>query len=170
MAANTPKDSTSGIPAAEFITDVAGYLSEKKLQCEDCVKALHVMYNKYKFLEQRLLQQKKALMQKIPDIKSTKECVEFLIKRKDADSNEFEAHYQLSDNLYAKANVDANENRVFLWLGANVMLEYDYKDARALLEKNLKSAQMQVETISTDLNFLKDQITISEVDFILFFW
>ena len=50
------------------------------------------------------------------------------------------------------------------------MLEYDYKDARALLEKNLKSAQMQVETITTDLNFLKDQITISEVHFILFFW
>mmetsp|Transcript_15164 Transcript_15164/g.21263 ORF Transcript_15164/g.21263 Transcript_15164/m.21263 type:complete len:90 (-) Transcript_15164:162-431(-) len=70
----------------------------------------------------------------------------------------------MSDNLYAKANVDASIDKVFLWLGANVMLEYNYEDAKALLEKNLKSASKQCEGISNDLMFLKDQITISEVN------
>jgi len=162
--AQAVKESKSGIPAAEFITDVKQYLVEKKVECEECVRNLHIIHNKYKFLEQSLLQQKKALLLKIPDIKSTLECVNFLIKRKDSDEEKFEAHYQMSDNLYAKANVDASIDKVFLWLGANVMLEYNYEDAKALLEKNLKSASKQCEGISNDLMFLKDQITISEVN------
>jgi len=77
------KENKSGIPAAEFITDVKEYLSKKKISCDECVRSLHTIHNKYKFLEQRLLQQKKALLQKIPDIKNTKECVQFLLKRKE---------------------------------------------------------------------------------------
>uniref|UniRef100_A0A7S2TK63 Prefoldin subunit 3 n=1 Tax=Lotharella oceanica TaxID=641309 RepID=A0A7S2TK63_9EUKA len=164
MASAKPKESKSGIPAAEFITDVKQHLLDKKISCENCVRELHTVHNKYKFLESRLLQQKKSLLVKIPDIKATAECVDFLIKKKESDEQGFEAHYRLSDNLYAKANVDSKQDRVFLWLGANVMLEYNYDEAKKLLTKNLASAEKQCKALTEDLNFLKDQITISEVN------
>eukprot|EP00954_Amorphochlora_amoebiformis_P029495 1393248-Amorphochlora_amoeboformis.AAC.2 len=90
------KESKMGIPTAEFITDVKEYLRKKKVTVEECVRSLNLIHGKYKFLEADLLQRKKALLQKIPDIKSTSECVAFLIKkREDDESTEFESHYRM---------------------------------------------------------------------------
>ena len=44
------------------------------------------------------------------------------------------------------------------------MLEYTYKEAHTLLTKNLSSAKQQLITLTNDLKFLKEQITISEVN------
>lgn len=43
------------------------------------------------------------------------------------------------------------------------MVEYNYEEAVEILEKNLVTAQEQLKVLTNDLNFLKDQITISEV-------
>ena len=68
----------------------------------------------------------------------------------------------LSDQLYVNAKVPAT-NKVCLWLGANVMLEYDIEDAEKLLQKNLSTAETNLEELSNDLCFLRDQITMTEV-------
>jgi prefoldin subunit 5 len=44
------------------------------------------------------------------------------------------------------------------------MLEYEYEEAMELLSKNLKSAETNLAGLSEELDFLKDQITISEVN------
>lgn len=44
--------------------------------------------------------------------------------------------YQLADNIFAKARVKP-VNTVNLWLGANVMLEYELQEAIALLVRAL---------------------------------
>ncbi len=162
--AGDTRESKSGIPAAEFIADVSEYLVKTKQDCDGCLKALHVLHSKYKFIEGRLLQQKKALVQKIPDIKTTLGAIRFLKKRKASDETTFETNYQLSDNVYSKATVDSKADRVFLWLGANVMLEYTYDEAETTLSTSLDSAKTQSDAVTRDLNFLKDQITISEVN------
>jgi prefoldin subunit 5 len=72
-------------------------------------------------------------------------------------------HFELADSLYANATI-TNENKVCLWLGANVMLEYEYDEAFELLTKNLKNANINLESLELDLAFLKDQITVSEVN------
>jgi len=46
---------------------------------------------------------------------------------------------------------------------ANVMLEYTYDEAFELLTGNLKSAKETVESLDADLDFIKDQITTTEV-------
>ena len=46
----------------------------------------------------------------------------------------------LSDNIWAKATLPNDTGKVGLWLGANVMVEYDYADAIKLLEANLENA------------------------------
>ncbi len=49
--------------------------------------------------------------------------------------------------------------------GANVMLEYSFDEAHALLEKNAANAREQLSTLKEDHTFLKEQITITEVLF-----
>jgi len=78
---------------------------------------------------------------------------------------ELRAHYELSDAVYAKARVPLLEQQpVFLWLGANVMLEYGLDEAIALLTSNLRMAQQTLAQLVSDLAFLKDQMTTSEVN------
>lgn len=50
-----------------------------------------------------------------------------------------------------------------LWLGANVMLEYSLEDAEAMLNQNRSNALKYLGEIAHDLDFLRDQMTITEV-------
>ena len=54
--------------------------------------------------------------------------------------------------------------KVGLWLGANVMVEYNFSEAIILLNKNLKNAEAKLKESDDDIDFLKDQITTSEVN------
>ena len=56
------------------------------------------------------------------------------------------------------------DDKVCLWLGANVMLEYPREEAILLLQDNLKNAKEALVTITDDMGFLRDQITTTEVN------
>ena len=75
----------------------------------------------------------------------------------------FMTHFPLADSVYGKASIKP-VGTVNLWLGANVMLEYSYTEARSLLEENLKKAQDRLRDVNEDLLFLRDMITTSEVN------
>ena len=51
------------------------------------------------------------------------------------DEKEIITQFELADAVYVKAAV-AKPEKVLLWLGANVMLEYEYDEAHELLSKN----------------------------------
>ena len=44
------------------------------------------------------------------------------------------------------------------------MVEYNFEEALVLLEKNLSNAQSRLQSTEEDINFLKDQITTTEVN------
>ena len=73
-------------------------------------------------------------------------------------------NFLLSDNIWAKARCPNDTGKVGLWLGANVMVEYTYDEALKLLAKNLSNAQNKIKETETDIDFLKDQITTTEVN------
>lgn len=77
-----------------------------------------------------------------------------------ADSDPLEATFELNDTLYSKANISASED-VYLWLGANVMLSYPVGEAEELLEQKLSAAQQSRANCEDDLDFLREQITVS---------
>ena len=159
-----PNDSnTKGIPITRFIENEEKFVAESNRSIDDIFKIMNELYRKYKFMEAQLVQQKKSLLQKIPDIKSALQAVRFLIKKRDNNNEESRAQFELSDNIFANA-VIIPDDKVSLWLGANVMLEYSYDEALALLSKNVENAQKSLESLSADLSFLKDQITTSEVN------
>ena len=70
----------------------------------------------------------------------------------------------MSDNIWAKATLPNTTGRVGLWLGANVMVEYEYKEAMVLLGKNLKNAEAKIAESDGDVDYIKDQITTTEVN------
>ncbi|PSN34373.1 Prefoldin subunit 3 [Blattella germanica] len=76
---------------------------------------------------------------------------------------EIESQFMLSEQVYVKAVVPPTD-KVCLWLGANVMLEYTLQDAMDLLVKNIESAKKNLGYVEHDLDFLRDQFTTTEVN------
>ncbi|GAA0185219.1 chaperone [Lithospermum erythrorhizon] len=62
--------------------------------------------------------------------------------------------------VYSRALIEDSDS-VCLWLGANVMLEYSCE------EMNLENAKASLEVLFADLQFLRDQVTITQVLFLL---
>ena len=50
-----------------------------------------------------------------------------------------------------------------LWLGANVMLEYDLLEAKEILLANLSAAETSMADVEETLAYLKEQTTTVEV-------
>ncbi|KAM9600081.1 prefoldin subunit 3 isoform 2-T2 [Morphnus guianensis] len=167
-AAAGEKRGPLGIPEAVFVEDVDSFMKQPGNETADVVlKKLDEQYQKYKFLELNLAQKKRRLKSQIPEIKQTLEILKHMQKKKDS-TNPMETRFLLADNLYCKASVPPTD-KVCLWLGANVMLEYDIDEAQALLEKNLSTATRNLDLLEEDLDFLRDQFTTTEVS-ILFFY
>merc|ERR1711915_57630 len=106
------------------IEDVDSWLTQKRVTVDEAIGSFQVLHSKYKFMESHQLKNKTNIKAKLPEIKKTLNAVKFLKEKKEK-NEELSAHFSLADNLYAKAHV-LPENKVCLWLGANVMLEYTY--------------------------------------------
>lgn len=116
------------------------------------------------------------LKQKIPELQKSIAAIQMLLvkttqqqQQQDDNAQPISIRYALSDNIYAKAQLvppaKANApNVVYLWLGANVMLEYQYDEALTFLRNNHAKAERDLATISNDLSFVRDQIVTSEVN------
>ena len=128
---------------------------------------MNELYSKYKFMEAQLVRGKESLKVKMPDIKKTLEIVRLLQdknKEEEAEKKEMDANFLISDNIWAKAKIPNDTGRVGLWLGANVMVEYDFEEAIKLLERNLSNANTRIVQSDEDIGYLKDQITTTEVN------
>ncbi|KTF93624.1 hypothetical protein cypCar_00004411 [Cyprinus carpio] len=152
-----------GIPEAIFVEDVDAFMKLPGNDTADAVlRKLDEQYQKYKYMELNLAQKKLRLKSQIPQIKQTLEILRHMQKKKDT-TDLMETHFLLADNVYCKASVPPTD-KVCLWLGANVMLEYDIDEAQALLEKNLATASRNLDSLEEDLDFLRDQFTTTEVN------
>lgn len=125
---------------------------------------MNELYQKYKFMESSLLRQRQGLRVKLPDIKKTLEMVVLLKTKHASEAKEVETNFLVSDNIWAKAKVPNETGKVGLWLGANVMVEYTFDDALMLLGKNLANAEAKIAETDGEVDFLKDQITTTEVN------
>ncbi|XP_036208874.1 prefoldin subunit 3-like [Myotis myotis] len=125
------------------------------------LKKLDEQYQKYKFMELNLAQKKRRLKGQIPEIQQTLEIRKYMQKKES--TNSVETGFLLADNLYGKASVPPT-NKVCLWLGANVMLEYDIDEAQASLKKNLPTTTKNLDSLKEDLDFHQDPLTATEVN------
>jgi len=133
-------------------------------------------------MESTLTQRRTSLEEKIPDIQKTLDMVEYLQERRqsksksdeDDDLDDLETRtegsmaplkttFEVNDTLYAEAELEDTDT-VYLWLGANVMLSYKIPTAVTLLQSKLAVAQTSLNNTLEDLEFLREQLTIMEVN------
>jgi prefoldin subunit 5 len=84
---------------------------------------------------------------KMPDIKKTLETVNMLQQKHSQENEEdraLDTNFLISDNIWAKAKVANNTGKVGLWLGANVMVEYNFEEAVVILNKNMANAVLRL--------------------------
>ena len=153
---------TKKIPKVVFIENTEAWV--EKYTDDALFAQMNELYQKYKFMEQNLMRARQGLKVKLPDIKKTLEMVAMLKSKYESSEKEINTNFLLSDNIWAKAKIPNTTGKVGLWLGANVMVEYTYEEAIKLLGKNLHNAEMKIKETEDDLDFLKDQITTTEVN------
>ncbi|VDD87215.1 unnamed protein product [Enterobius vermicularis] len=155
--------SKRGIPAAAVMDDVAVYLKkEGDITVEEGLKRLDELYLKYKTVEEQVLAQKARMSSKLPDLQQSLDILSLLEERVEQ-KDPLEVTHMLSEQVYSRVRVD-DPKKVYLWLGANVMVEYRLDEARAILQKNFDQATAVVNEISKELDFVRDQITTTEVN------
>ncbi|CAD6197027.1 unnamed protein product [Caenorhabditis auriculariae] len=154
--------SNRGIPTSEVIEDVAGWLTKEKLSPEEAELVLREKYRKYKYVENNMTLSRERMSEKLPEFKNSLAILEVMLEKRDKEEP-FETTFLLSDDVYSRAIVN-KPDKVSIWLGANVMVEYELDKAKALLEKNQSSVQKLVDDLTAELAFIKDQITTTEVN------
>jgi len=117
-------------------------------------------------MQQNTQRRAAGLQAKIPDIRKTLDTVRFLSSQSASPAKDpvLTTTFSLNATLYAKAAIPPTST-VYLWLGANVMLEYPVDEAEALLSDKLATAQQSLRTCEEDSEFLREQITTLEVAF-----
>lgn len=132
--------------------DVDAFIAkpENNHNVDKVLKKFDEQHSKYKFMEYNLITKRKKLRSQIPDLKRSLSMIEKLENQKD----EFETEYLLSEQVFVKAIVPPTD-KVCLWLGANVMLEYTLVDAKKLLKENIEIATKNLGFIEHDLDFLR---------------
>ncbi|XP_078436263.1 prefoldin 3 [Wolffia australiana] len=150
-----------GIPAASFVQDVQTYLTQSGFDVSTALTFLQERLQQYRVVEMKLLAQQRDIQGKIPEIEKCLEIVSTL-KAKKGTGEEFIADFEVSEGIYSQAKIQETDS-FCLWLGANVMLEYSCEEAMELLTKNLENAKASLEVLITDLQFLRDQETITQV-------
>ncbi len=116
--------------------------------------------NKFLFTQAQFQKFYSSMKVKIPEIEKATE----LIRQLSTGEGPIQTQFQLTEGINVEAEAERN-NKVYLWLGANTMVEYNFKEALELLEKNLSNAKKNSETYKQDLEFIRDQLTILEVNY-----
>ncbi|KAK9813866.1 hypothetical protein WJX73_002460 [Symbiochloris irregularis] len=147
-------------PVAQYIKDVAEYLQGRST--DEVLQTMSRNLSAYSSIEAELLQQKARMMGKIPDIKKSLAIVE-LLQRKQDEGQSAVFDFSLAEQVYAKAKVE-QVTTVNLWLGANVMLEYPLDEANNLLSTSLENATKSLKDINTQIDYIKDSITTTQVN------
>ncbi|XP_033340131.1 prefoldin subunit mgr [Megalopta genalis] len=157
------KKSYAGIPEADFVDDVDAFMAKPENKSADkVVQMLDENHSKYKFMEYNLVNKRRRLKAQIPDLERALEMIKKLQLEKN-NSKDLETRFLLSEQVYAKAVIPPTD-KVCLWLGANIMLEYTLDDAQEMLSKNIEAAKRNLGYVEHDLDFVRDQFTTTEVN------
>ncbi|ORY86006.1 Prefoldin subunit-domain-containing protein [Leucosporidium creatinivorum] len=159
---SSPLANPRGIPKAIFLENVESFIGGPDGDAEESLQSLQQVLAKYRYMESNSLQRRQGLEEKVPELERTIAMVETLQRKKTANES-FDTTFELSDTLYATGEVE-EVDEVYVWLGANTMLSYPLSSAYTLLSTKLAAAQTSLSNVKQDLSWLRDQITVTEVN------
>ncbi|KAL1244297.1 Prefoldin subunit [Trichinella spiralis] len=150
------------IPVAEFIGDVEQFSIKSGLSYQEIIQQATLTLHRYKMIDRHVRQSVERLAEKIVDIKKSLQCC-FLLEQKLATSESLITHVTLADNLFSKVSIPPS-NRVCIWLGADVMVEFTVKEGIEFLKGELEIAEPRKESLLQKLDFIREQMTTVEVN------
>ncbi|EDQ85049.1 uncharacterized protein MONBRDRAFT_29713 [Monosiga brevicollis MX1] len=170
------------IPEATFIEDIDAFMVTQNGASPDAIMQDFATLNqKYSMIESQIAGRRAAHMKRLPEMKKTFEAVKMLQKqrwfRRDGVCNveltlgaiaqdeeaKRETIFPLAEGVLARATVPPS-GTVMLWLGAQVMLEYEIDEAHDLLKAQVEGLESSIATAADTLDFLKNQITTVQVN------
>ncbi|CAK5113885.1 unnamed protein product [Meloidogyne enterolobii] len=143
---------------ALVLENVENYLTEKKKTLDDVQEDERDNFRRYKLLETSALQQKTNIL----DYQKSIDSLKMLVEQKTKKANSVLVTYKLDENLFSDAVIEEMD-RVCIWLGANVMVEYKLEEAQELLTKHLANIEQTNGETEEELDFLRDQITTTGI-------
>ncbi|XP_026191431.1 uncharacterized protein LOC34617534 [Cyclospora cayetanensis] len=153
------------IPGAKFIEKVETFVGACNPMAVECL--FKELLQKYRFMERSLLGQKDTLRAKTIAIKETMDAIKMLQthrdKAREGGDGELKTHLQLAETIHVEATVPPTDT-VCLWLAADVVVEYTLEEAEEVLSRSLKFATKYIEEAETDMEWLRTQITMTEVN------
>jgi prefoldin subunit 5 len=134
-------------------------LIEPGMTPEATIGAFRNLSVKYESMLNHLAMRDLRISEKIEEITKSVGAISHLSSHQD---EQLTVQYELGDTMFANARLPASA-KVNLWLGANVMLEYELEDAKGLLEEKLADNKAALERIKHDQMFVREQITVLQV-------
>ena len=154
------KKEGSAFPLVKFLDDVERIIQENGF--ETVLEEMRGVFQKLKFTENQFHKFKESMLFKIPEIEKAIELIKF--QEEDQKSEEEQIiKFSLNDCMFKEAKI-SQKGIVYLWLGANTIVQYSFSEALELLSKNLVNARTNLDTYIEDLGNIRDQITIMEVN------
>ncbi|CAN8074880.1 unnamed protein product [Agarophyton chilense] len=153
-----------GIPKAIFFEDIPEIV--KKHTAPLLIDKLSSLSQRYRFFEEKLVKSRDTLEEKVAEVRRALKAVRSLAERSSRageNAKDIQTHFELSDGIYAKARIPPT-NKVCLWLGANVMVEYSHEEAESLLSSNLANAEKSFDGTCSDISYLRDQLNTTDVN------
>lgn len=130
------------------------------------IEKLSALSQKYRYFEEKLVKSRDSLEEKIAEVQRALNAVKALAEkstRSGENSGSVDTQFELSDGIYVQASVPPTD-KVCLWLGANVLVEYNHAEAIELLTNNLDSATNNFEETCRDIGYLRDQLNTTDVN------
>ncbi|GFE54035.1 prefoldin subunit [Babesia ovis] len=152
--------SNKKVPEAKYVDDI-----EKLVGDKDPVAVTNSgkeLLAKYRFMEKSMVTKLTALNTKVPELKDALTIIDNIQKQGSDGNGDIYTYFKISDTLYSEARVTSTKT-IFLWLGASTMVEYPVDEAKALLKDQLKVALESIEDIKKDIEWVRTQITGTEV-------
>ncbi len=158
-----PMENPRGIPQAPFFEDVTSFVTESKENPKDLLIKFKEMFSKYRFMDAHTAQRETTLLGKEAEINKSIEVLNHVVAQKKVKESA-DIVFELNETLYAKGVIPHTEEKAYIWLGANVMVEYQIEEALEMLQEKSASCQKILKTLREDKNFLREQITALEIN------
>ncbi|EKE42791.1 hypothetical protein ENUP19_0054G0063 [Entamoeba nuttalli] len=139
------------------IPDVKKYVQEKG-GMEQAIRSIEDTYKNLKFFLDVVSQRKTTLIEKVDETQST---LKYVILLEEKTNDQVKTKFEISNGLYLPVTINKPKT-VNLWIGANVMMEYSFDEAKKMLNENIKTTQDRIEKLEIDRKHLTTEISKME--------
>ena len=155
-------DSSRAVPFVKFLPEQSVLDISNKFDLVDAIMQMSELHSKLAYQLDGVKREKASMHVKLNEILQQLRMLK-VVEAKHEVADPEPIKYALSNDLHAEA-VPEYDGNVSLWLGANVMIEMNYVEAKEFLNKQQTQAQTGVERTDCELEHIRKQMVNCELN------